>query len=62
MPLENRLVDGRLYARPARQHHQPLPLVPLETPFDRRRRKSRSIFDCLLLAAGLVALASFIPF
>lgn len=57
MPVEIRTAEGRHWARQAYQHQQQLPLVRLETPLARRRRRARQLRDLLflLIVAALLA-------
>jgi hypothetical protein len=55
MPVENGVPDPRLWARPARQHVPQLPVVPLETPLMRERRRRRHARDLLIGLIGLAA-------
>lgn len=58
MPVENRLADHRLWARPVVQHHSSLPLVRFQSPAERRRALTRRIGRALvILAAALLAAA-----
>lgn len=62
MVTENRTVDGRLYARPVRQHHAALPLIRRETSFERRRRQRARLIHLsfiLLAAAAVLAVSPF---
>ena len=56
MPVEIRTSDGRHWARPAFQNHQPLPFVGLESRAERRRRRVRAVMALLILSCALLAL------
>lgn len=58
MPVEIRTSDGRHWARPARQNHALPPIIRIETPFQRRRRRVRATLQMSLFfaAAWLAAL------
>lgn len=51
MPVEIRTSDGRHWARPARQNHALLPMIRIETPFERRRRRVRGAIQLSFLIA-----------
>jgi cell division septal protein FtsQ len=58
MPVEINTADGRLWARRVVQNHERLPLVRLETPLARRRRRARAIAQLFILASGVLLVAS----
>lgn len=53
MPVEIRTCDGRHYARTVVQNNERLPLIRLETPRERYRRRQRGICHVLILLAGV---------
>jgi hypothetical protein len=62
MPVEIRTADPRLWSRPSRQNVTPLPLIPTESPLERRRRRGRAAIHLAILLLGAAAMASFSPF
>lgn len=55
MPVEIRTCDGRHFARPVIQNHQKLPLIRLETPATRWRRRWRGFGHVCVLVFGVIS-------
>ena len=55
MPVEIRTPDPRHYARHVIQNHTPLPLIRLQTPAERWRRRWRGLWHVLVLAMGALS-------
>lgn len=61
MPVENRTVDGRHYARAVRQHHAALPLIRRESPVERRRRQRVRLLHFVILLSAVALVTALSP-
>ena len=55
MPVEISTADGRMWARPAHQNHERLPLIRLVSRAEARRRRARAVAAILIFSAAVMS-------